>query len=60
VGSRYLTGIRKTQKINCLLRLYEKKGLKCDVKEIQTLSTTQLKKQIKKLRGQKKIEKLNL
>ena len=47
-----MTGLRKTQKINCLIRLYEKKGQKCDIKEIQTLSTAQLKKQIAKLRGQ--------
>lgn len=46
-----MTGIRKTSKLNCLVRLYQRKGLPFNMREIQELSTKQMDKEIARLRG---------
>lgn len=46
-----MAGLRKSQQIKTLERLYEQKAIKFDVKEIQELSTHQLRNKINQIRG---------
>lgn len=46
-----MSGLRKSGQQRCLMRLYEQKGMKYDIKEILEFSTLQLKHKIKKLRS---------
>lgn len=48
-----MTGLRKSQKMNFLISLYRKKGIEFDLKIVQDMSTTQLKKEILKIRAAK-------
>ena len=48
-----MSGIRKSGQQRCLMNLYEKKGIKYDPREVQELSTSQLKNRINQIRGYK-------
>jgi len=47
-------GLSKTGQINALARLYERKKMKFDMAELQTLTAGELRHRIKELRGYKR------
>ena len=44
-----MSGLRKSAQQRSLMRLYEQKGMKYDIREILEFSTLQLKRKIKEL-----------
>mgnify|MGYP000306093448 CR=1 FL=1 len=49
-----MSGLRKTSMINCLSNLLILKGIEFNVKEINELSTSQLRHKINEVRGHKR------